>query len=75
MTKAVECCELHDSLPEIVEVDSLLFNAHPYNRKWEYKENLILSEELAHDFETEDEFYGAIREKKEYVDLLNRLKS
>ena len=75
MSQAVALAEKHDALPPVVEVNSLLFNKHPYDRKWEYKENLELRAELLYDFEHEDEFYGSLRKTKKYKELVKRLKA
>lgn len=73
MEQAVNCAEIHDKLPKVVEVNSLLFNQHPYDRQWESSEYLVVSKELAYDFENEDEFYASIRETERYKILLARL--
>ncbi len=75
MSQAVALAEKHDVLPPVVEVNSLLFNKHPYDRKWEYKENLELRAELLYDFEHEDEFYKNVRKTKKYKELVKRLKA
>lgn len=71
MKKAVECAKKHDALPDIVDCKSILFNQHPYDRKYETVLNVC--EELKRDFETEDEFYGSIRELEEYKKLIKLL--
>ncbi|MCR5153271.1 MAG: helix-turn-helix domain-containing protein [Lachnospiraceae bacterium] len=75
MEQAVTMAEKHDALPTVVEVNSLLFNKHPYDRKYEHKENLKLKEELLYDFEHEDEFYAGLRNAAKYTELIKRLKA
>ncbi len=74
MRKAVNCAVLHDKLPKVVTSKCILFNCHPYDRKWEYKECLDLKADLLQDFETEDEFYKEIRGTEEYHNLIAELK-
>ena len=71
MKKAVECARKHDELPEIVDCKALLFNQHPYDRKYEAVMNIC--DELKRDFETEDEFYENIRDTEAYKDIINML--
>lgn len=71
MKKAVECAIKHDKLPEIVECKAILFNQHPYDRKYEAFMNIC--DELKRDFETEDEFYESIRDTETYKDIINML--
>lgn len=71
MKKAVECAIKHDKLPEIVECKAILFNQHPYDRKYEAVMNIC--DELKQDFETEDEFYEKIRGMEAYKDMMNLL--
>lgn len=73
MDDAVKCATAHDNLPEIVKSKALLFNCDSYDRKNEYKPYLQLRKELLHDFETEDEVYGSIREKEEYKKIISKL--
>ena len=35
MKKSVECAVKHDALPEVVDASDILFNQHPYDRKYE----------------------------------------
>mgnify|MGYP003291280750 CR=1 FL=1 len=72
MQKAVECAVKHDKLPEIVKSKAILFNQHPYDRKFEASRNI--KEELKRDFETEDEFYKEIRNMEEYREIIKLLK-
>ena len=71
MKKAVECARKHDELPEIVKSKAILFNQHPYDRKFEASRNI--KEELKRDFEIEDEFYKEIRNMEEYREIINLL--
>ena len=71
MQKAVECAIKHDKLPEIVKSEAILFNQHPYDRKFEASRNI--KEELKRDFEIEDEFYEEIRDMTEYREIINLL--
>ena len=71
MKKAVECAIKHDELPEIVDCKAILFNQHPYDRKYEAVMNIC--DELKRDFETEDEFYECIRDTEAYKDIINML--
>lgn len=48
MTKAAECAIKHDKLPEIVDCKAILFNQHPYDRKYEAVMNIC--GELKRDF-------------------------
>lgn len=73
MEKAVECANTHDKLPEKLYSKCILFNCHPYDRKWEAKPCIELKKELLSDFETEDEFYGEIRGRKEYRQIMGML--
>jgi len=75
MYEAVKCAMAHDKLPRVIQSDALLFNCHPYDRKWERKADLKLCEELLHDLETEDKFYAKIRETEEYKEIINMLKA
>lgn len=74
MTKAAECARMHDCLPEKVYSECMLFNCHPYDRSWEAKTCIKLKKELLSDFETEDEFYGEIRNEEAYRNLIASLK-
>lgn len=71
MKKAVECARKHDELPEIVECKAMLFNQHPYDRKYEAVMNIC--GELKRHFEKEDEFYEGIRDMEEYKEIINLL--
>lgn len=73
MKKAVNCAKKHDELPEIVKSKALLFNQHPYDRK--YEKVMSICDELKCDFETEDEFYEKIRDMEEYKNLINLLEN
>jgi hypothetical protein len=73
MEDAVSCATAHDNLPEIVKSKALLFNCDSYDRKNEYKPYVQFRKELLHDFETEDEVYGSIREKEEYKKIISKL--
>lgn len=74
MRDAADCAIVHDNLPRVVESSALLFNSHPYDRKWEAKAELKLRDELLHDFETEDEVYSEIRVTAEYGEIVDMLK-
>ena len=74
MTKAAECARMHDCLPEKVYSECMLFNCHPYDRTWEAKPCIELRKELLSDFETEDKFYGEIRNEEAYRNLIASLK-
>ena len=69
--KATECAIKHDKLPTTVNCKSILFNQHPYDRQYEAVMNVC--EELKHDFETENEFYGSIRDMEAYRKIINLL--
>ena len=71
MRKAVECAVKHDTLPEVVIPKDILFNQHPYDRK--YEAFMHICAELKKDFETEDEFYEELRTTKEYKEIIGRL--
>lgn len=71
MKKAVECAIKHDELPEIVDCKAVLFNQHPYDRKYEAVMNIC--GELKRDFQTEDEFYEGIRDMETYKEIINLL--
>ena len=72
MEEAVNCAVIHDRLPEICPSTSILYNQHPYQRKYEAMPNI--KPELLKDFETEDEFYSKIRKLEEYKILIEKLK-
>ncbi|MBE6575318.1 MAG: helix-turn-helix transcriptional regulator [Ruminococcaceae bacterium] len=74
MREAAACAVAHDALPETVSSRAMLFDVHPYDRRWESKENLNLCGELLRDFETEDEFYGDIRGTAAYGEIVGQLK-
>ena len=74
MKEAAECAIRHDRLPEKVYSECMLFNCHPYDRTWEAKPCIELKKELLSDFETEDEFYGEIRDAEAYRNLIASLK-
>ncbi len=74
MREAAACAVAHDALPETVSSRAMLFDVHPYDRRWESKENLNLCGELLRDFETEDEFYGNIRGTAAYGEIVGQLK-
>lgn len=74
MRKAAECAIEHDKLPSVVESEALLFNCHPYDRKWERKDKMKLCDVLLNDFETEDDIYSEIRETTEYMEIVDILK-
>lgn len=71
MREAVECAVKHDELPEVVHVKDILFNQHPYDRK--YEATMHICAELKKDFETEDEFYEGVRTMKEYQKMIGML--
>ena len=71
MRKAVECAVMHDGLPEVVNAKDILFNQHPYDRK--YEATMHICSELRNDFETEDEFYECVRTMKEYQEMIRML--
>ncbi len=71
MRKAVECAVKHDALPEVVRPKDILFNRHPYDRK--YEAYMHICPELKKDFETEDEFYEGLRGGKEYQEMVGML--
>ena len=73
MRDAAECATIHDALPEMVYSKCILFNCHPYNRAWESKPCIELKKELLSDFETEDEFYGEIRNTEEYKRVISMI--
>ena len=54
-----------------MECKAILFNQHPYDRKYEAVMNIC--GELKRDFETEDEFYESIRDTEAYKDIINML--
>ncbi len=71
MREAVECAVKHDELPEVAYVNDILFNQHPYDRK--YEATMHICEELKKDFEKEDEFYEGVRTMKEYQEMMGML--
>lgn len=73
MKKAAECAIIHDELPEKVYSKCILFTCHPYDRKCEAKPCIEFKKELLSDFETEDEFYGALRDRVEYKRIIKML--
>ena len=72
MRAAVHCAVMHDALPEMVHSKNMLYNVHPYERKWEACQDIC--SELLNDFETEDEFYKGIRDTEEYKAFIKELK-
>ena len=73
MRAAAECAIVHDKLPRVVNSEALLFNCHPYDRQWERKADLKLTDELLNDFETDEE-YSDVRDTEDYVEIIKTLK-
>ena len=83
MKKTINCLSLKSDIDDMIAFvigvaepflsKNILYNVHPYERKWEACQDIC--PELLNDFETEDEFYQGIRDTDEYKLLINELKS
>lgn len=75
MEIAAECAKIHDKLPQVCEVNLLLYNQGPYDKANEPEPNMELRKVLLKDFESQNDIYGKYRSKDRYKAIITSLNS